>query len=413
MANVTRGTLRQRPIVALVFSQLVSVMGTLMSVVAIPWFVLTTTGSATRMGIVLAAEFGAAALFGLPGGAIAGRLGARRTLLVADACRAPLLAAIPVLHWTGTLTFPVLVALVVAAGAFYVPYVACQQAILPDLVGEDEHLLGRANALLMIGERSAALIGPAIAAALIAGVGAPVVLAIDAATFLVSLALVSLLVPRGAGRALPEPPGRVLAGARFLAREPLLARWTVSAGGFEAGWQIVIAALPVLAVTRFDGDARVVGLALGALGLGAVIGSLVAVRLLGRVDSIRLAVVAKAIQVAVLWVLVATLPVLALAGVMLVAGAMTGLVNAPVTAVRTVRTPASLRPATGAAFVTVMLLVGAIGLGSAGPILDANGAQAAFLVAAIVQTVFTVPFALAGLRSARGGLAPVLVREPA
>lgn len=400
MVGSTAGTLRQRPVLALVAAQLVSVTGSLMSMVAIPWFVLTTTGSATRMTIVLAAEFAASAVLGIPGGALAARLGVRRTILLADLVRAPLLGAVPILHWTGHLGFPALVALVVVAGALYVPYVASQQALLPDLVGEAEGPLAKANALLLMGERSAALAGPALAGVLIAAIGAPAVLALDAASFLLSFALVATLVPRVAGRTLLGPPPRLLAGARFLARDRLLAPWTVSVGGFEAAWQMLVAALPVLAVSRYEGDPHVVGVALGGLGLGAVVGNVLAVRLLDRVPSARLAVTAKLLQVAVLWVLVAELPRFGVAAVLVVAGLLSGLVTAPVTAIRTVRTPSALRPAAGAAFLTVLLLLGAVGLAASGPLLDDHGAHAAFLVAAIVQTAFTALFAAAALRRA-------------
>ncbi|MEZ5098811.1 MAG: MFS transporter [Thermoleophilia bacterium] len=307
---------------------------------------------------------------------------------------------------------PTLVALVVVAGAVYVPYVASQQALLPDLVGEDERLLAKANALLLMGERTAALAGPALAGVLIAAVGAPAVLALDAASFLLSLALVATLVPRLAGRTRLGPPPRLLAGARFLARDRLLAPWTVSVGGFEAAWQMLVAALPVLAVVRYDGDPHVVGVALGGLGLGAVAGNVLAVRLLDRVPSVRLAVVAKVLQVAVLWVLVAELPRFGVAAVLVAAGLLSGLVTAPVTAIRTIRTPSPLRPAAGAAFLTVMLLLGAAGLAGSGPLLDDHGAHAAFLAAAVVQTAFTALFVAAALRRApRPGEAPATV-EP-
>ena len=55
-----------------------------MTYLALPWFVLVTTGSATKMGIVLGVELLPTALLGIPSGAVVARLGARRTMMVAD-----------------------------------------------------------------------------------------------------------------------------------------------------------------------------------------------------------------------------------------------------------------------------------------------------------------------------------------
>src|SRR5205809_8106175 len=110
--------LRQRSLAALLSAEIVSTTGSLMTTVALPWFVLVTTGSPTRMGITMAAELVANALAGLPGGTLAARLGARRSMLLADAARAPLVALIPVLHFLGLLSFPVLIVIVFALGCF-------------------------------------------------------------------------------------------------------------------------------------------------------------------------------------------------------------------------------------------------------------------------------------------------------
>jgi predicted MFS family arabinose efflux permease len=181
------------------------------------------------------------------------------------------------------------------------------------------------------------------------------VLLADAASYLCSFALVALLVPRSAGRRLGPPPGGLLAGVRFLARDRLLAPWTVCSGGFEAAWQVVVAVMPVLAVVRYDGDPYVVGLALGAIGVGAVCGNVAAMRLLDRVEPVALSIGAKLVQLAAFWALVAMLP-------------LPGLV------------------------------VG-------GFVLDAAGLRAGFLLAAALQTAFAIPFVRAGLGHLRASAA--------
>ncbi|MDX6544906.1 MAG: hypothetical protein QOG02_680, partial [Gaiellales bacterium] len=76
--------LRSRPLRALLAAEVISTTGSQMTWLALPWFVLTTTGSASRMSFVVAAEVGAYVLFGVPAGAVVARLGARRTMLLTD-----------------------------------------------------------------------------------------------------------------------------------------------------------------------------------------------------------------------------------------------------------------------------------------------------------------------------------------
>src|SRR4051812_48717470 len=110
-----------RALRALIAAEAISALGSLMSTVALPWFVLQTTGSAARMGLVLAAGSAPLILVGVPSARLAGRLGARRTLIACDALWAPSVAAIPALHALGWLTFPALLVLAFLGG---VPWAA-------------------------------------------------------------------------------------------------------------------------------------------------------------------------------------------------------------------------------------------------------------------------------------------------
>src|SRR5919201_6374099 len=103
-------TKARRAIAALFAAEVISTTGTEITAIALPWFVLVTTGSPARMGTAMAAGFLGLTLLGIPGGALAARLDARRTMLVADLACAPLVALIPVLHWTDALSFPVILA---------------------------------------------------------------------------------------------------------------------------------------------------------------------------------------------------------------------------------------------------------------------------------------------------------------
>ena len=102
--------LRDRALVALLAAEVISTTGAQMTWLALPWFVLVTTDSATQTTYVVAAEVIGLALLGFPGGRVLGRLGARRTMMLCDGARAPLMIVIPILHWSGGLSFPILIA---------------------------------------------------------------------------------------------------------------------------------------------------------------------------------------------------------------------------------------------------------------------------------------------------------------
>jgi MFS family permease len=114
--------LRNRSLAAVLCAELVSLTGSAMTFVALPWFVLITTGSTARMGWVLAAELLPVGLLGIPAGSLIARLGAKRTMNLADAVRAPLMTGIPILHWTGHLHFGLLLGFTFLLGCFTAPY---------------------------------------------------------------------------------------------------------------------------------------------------------------------------------------------------------------------------------------------------------------------------------------------------
>ena len=202
------GSCKRTPLTALAIAEIVSIFGSRMTYLALPWFVLATTGSASKMALVLAAEMLPIGLLGILSGTLVERLGGRTTMLVCDAARAPLLAAVPLLHATGMLGFRGLLALVALLGCFMAPYMAAQRVILPEVVGEDEGAdrPGEQRDRGCDGVRRPR--GPgARRARSIPLLGAPNVLYLDAATFAVSFLLVAGASCRRRGGA-PAAPRR-------------------------------------------------------------------------------------------------------------------------------------------------------------------------------------------------------------
>jgi len=379
----------------------ISSLGSQMTFLALPWFVLSTTGSATRMGVVLAFELLPIAILGIPSGAVIARYGARRTMIVSDLIRAPLLVSIPVLHELGLLTFPLLLVLVTAIGVFLAPYFASQRLILPELVGDDEHVVAQANAVVEGANRATSLLGPAAAGLLIAVFSAPVVLYVDAATFLCSFALLALLVP--ARPPLPAADGGrgIFAGIRFLLRDRLLRVLGLTALVANGLGQMLGAGLTVLAYEEYS-SSKVAGAFFAAFGLGAVLGSVVAVRLVGRFEPLKLGATAFVALTLPIFALSLDLPVPAVMAALAASSFFGPLVNAPLIGVITMRTPEAIRAKVMTAVLTTAMLAGPAGMAVAGPLLEAWGPHQVFLLVATGQLLATIPFAIVAFRQSDG-----------
>ena len=395
-----RRPLRQRPIVALVAAEVISAIGSQMTFLALPWFVLQTTGSPTRMGIVLAVELAPIAILGIPSGTVVSRWGARFTMIVSDFARAPLLASIPILHALGWLTFPLLLVLVALIGVFLAPYFASQRLILPELVGNDEPTVAKANVIIEGAQRATSLLGPALAGVLIAAFSAPTVLYVDAATFFCSFLLLALFVPKRPPLAPSEEGGGVLAGIRFVLNDRLLRVLGGTALVTNGLGQMLSAGLTVLAYEEY-GSSRVAGAFFAAFGAGAVLGSVAAMRIVERFDPLRLGSAAFVALTLPIFVLAVDVPVPVVMLALAVSSFFSPLVNAPLIGVITMRTPVALRAKVMTAVITTAMLAGPLGMAIAGPLLESWGPRHVFLLVASGQVLATIPFAVVAFGATR------------
>jgi predicted MFS family arabinose efflux permease len=257
---------------------------------------------------------------------------------------------------------------------------------MPELAGEDEALVSRANALFQVATQGTTIFGPVLAGVLIGATSAPTVLVADAASFLASGVIVATLV-RAGERVEAEPSAHgVLAGLRFVLREPLLGPLVLAAIAMSLAHQALSGMLPVLAFERY-GRATSAGVVFAADGVGSVLGSLLVIGLAGRVPTARLLRVAVAVMAAALWPLPFALPLAAIAASMFVFGFGSMLFVPPLVSVITLRSPASLRGKVMTSYVTVMMLAGPAGIALAGPSVQAFGLEPVFLG---VATVFAV-----------------------
>lgn len=277
-----RSALKRRlPLFSLLGANGVSQVGNMAATLAIPWFVLETTGSAAQTGLSASVLFVGAVLPPALGGPLADRMGFKRTSVVFDIFAAVAAVAIPALHFTGLLAFWHLLLLVFIVSSCNGQGDSGRLALTPALAELAGMHLERANAAERSVNRFGQFAGPVLAGILIPLVGASNVLVLDAATFVVSAFLVALGVPSTSPVVeieQAEPRGYLsdlMEGLRFIWNHRLI-RWML----FIVAWgnllliPLVVVVLPVYAQTYW-GSAAGVGAVLGTFGAGALTGTLV------------------------------------------------------------------------------------------------------------------------------------------
>jgi len=379
---------RSRALAAVLVAEVVSTTGTEMTAVALPWFVLVTTGSPARMAGVMSMEFIGTTLLGLPSGRLAHALGPRRTMLLADALRAPVLGLVPLLYAVGGLSYGVLLAVGFAVGACFPAYSSSQRLVVAAVVGDDEVALTRVGGVLGAVNETASFVGPALGGALVAVIGASAVLAVDAVTYVVSFGILAVAIPTAARDLDDGPRPDLLAGLRWLWNDAPIRRQIVAVMVAELGWTALMAALPVAARHRYGGDAALAGWFVGAYGGGSIIGGLISART--KRIGMRTATAAMAVLAALSWVMVPRVPAWAI--VICVAG--TGVCNQiyfpRLFAALTVSPPPALRTQVMTAALTAMSVTGPIGFVAAGLLIDGRPVTGAFLVVAVAGTIAAI-----------------------
>ena len=184
------------PLVGLLAANAVSITGNILTVLAIPWFVLETTGSATKTGIAAAASTLPIMLSAAFSGTFADRIGHRRASIGSDVVSAVIVGLVPLLHATVGLEFWQLLLLVFLRSMFATPGETARGALLPNLAEATGTPLEKATSVYDAMARGARMLGAPVAAILITAIGAPNLLIVDAATYVVSALLVARFVPQ-------------------------------------------------------------------------------------------------------------------------------------------------------------------------------------------------------------------------
>ena len=309
-------------------AQSASFLGDRIVTIALALYVIDLTGSASDLGMVLAAGALPLVALVLVGGVWADRLPRHRVMIATDLARFVLHALLAILILAATVRIWELVvieALFGSAEAFFRP---AASGLMPRTVPEDE--IQQAKAVTATFDNLAEFLGPALGTALVLGIGAGPAFALDAASFLFSAALLTRIRPRSRAIAVdvassapvadglglgagprprsgpagpssdsgPEGPVEAQAGAQAAATRPqrgtlraevregfrevrsrtwvwaTLAAFCVALFAGLAPWFVLG---PVVARQQY-GDIAVFGIVASALGAGTVVGSVVGAR---------------------------------------------------------------------------------------------------------------------------------------
>jgi MFS family permease len=192
------GALSQREFRLLFAARSVSALGNSLSPIAMAFAVLELTGSATDLGIVIAANQGASVIFFLAGGVWADRFSRSRILFLTDLAQAAAQAASAALLLSGSARVWQLAVLAAIYGAAHGIWTPALRGVVPSTVSEPH--LQQANSLLSLSTNTMGIAGPALGGVLVVAGSPGGALAFDAGTFLVSAVLVGSMrlgvVPR-------------------------------------------------------------------------------------------------------------------------------------------------------------------------------------------------------------------------
>ncbi|MBY2938238.1 MFS transporter [Rhizobium leguminosarum] len=196
------------PFLALAAAETLSLSGTRLSTIAIPWLVLSTTGSPVLTGLAAMMEMLPYVAAKALSGPLIDRVGPKRIAVVCDTASVAVVMLVPLLDWLGLLDMPLLLPVVFAMGVLRGPSDAAKQAMVPDIAELAAVPLERVTGLVGAIERLASTAGAAGAGALIGLIGPGQALVVNAVTFAAAALIVGVGIPglrRVSGpRGLPE-----------------------------------------------------------------------------------------------------------------------------------------------------------------------------------------------------------------
>jgi MFS family permease len=396
---VSLSPLAERNFRFLWIGQAVSAVGDSVTLIALAFATLSVSPSAGSLGLVLALAT-VARVVALPiGGVWSDRLPRQLVMLTSDGVRALVQAIIAVLLITGhaQLWHIVVLAMVYSlAAGFFMP---ASGALVPQTVSVQR--LQQANALMGLSRSVTQVAGPAIGGLLVAAIGPGWVFAIDAATFVVSaISLVLMQVPRVEGKGQSNFWTELADGLRAVTSR----RWYLLNLGAHALWNFAFASFLVLGpivAKRSLGGAPAWGLISASLGAGAILGGLIALRVIPRRPLLvaNLALVPAAFQ---LLALAVPLPTAAIMAFCVIGWIGLTYLNEVWFATVPQLIPAEVLARATSFDWLLSIIAMPIGFAVSGPVADRIGIQSTLVAAAVIMAVPCILIVLVpGVRNVR------------
>lgn len=408
--------------------QVVSLIGTWMQQVSLPWLVLALGGSPIQLGFVAVLQFGPAMVLAPFGGVFADRIEKRHALIASQVAAAGQAFTLFLLTATGVVEIWMVLAMAFVLGLVNAIDMPVRQSLAADLVPRS--LLPNAIALNSMAFNSARVVGPALAGVIIgfgtsltgsATTGVAINLAINTLTYAGVLTGLLRMNPREIRRhEKPERHPPVLdslrEGVSYAVRTPLVLWSLVLLGGIAAfGFNFQIL-LPLFSREVLNLDAEGYGALYAAMGIGSLSGSLTLAFMRRR--RALLLMLGGGVVFSLLLVGIGLVRDVWLAAVLIVgAGYSSMLMINTINATVQANVTDALRGRVMSFYVTVFAGSAPLGGLFAGVVAEAWGTPAAFLVGAAFSAV-TVVLVAFGLRraAARGDLGVTTIdsngREP-
>ena len=394
--------------------QVVSLVGTWMQQVSLPWLVLSLGGSPLQLGFVSVLQFGPSLILAPFGGVVADRIDKRHMLIATQIGAAMQAAILFVLAATGAVEIWMVMVMALWLGLVNALDMPVRQALAADLV--PRNLLSNAIALNSMAFNSARVVGPAVAGLLIAAgtsvsgsetTGVAINFGINFVTFAGVLTALVMMNPLEIRRfARPERHPAVLDSLRegfwYAVRTPLVLWCLVLLGGIAAfGFNFQIL-LPLFANEVLALGAEGYGALYAVMGIGSLAGSLT-LAIMSKRRAIPLMLGGGVVFSLLLAGIAIGRDVIVVGALVMAAGYASMLMINTINATVQANVTDALRGRVMSFYVTVFAGSAPIGGIFAGAVAETWGTPAAFLAGAVLSLVTVGLVALGLRRSARRG----------
>jgi MFS family permease len=262
--------------------QIVSTIGSQVSLIAFPWLILAVTGSPAQAGLIAAIRTLPYLLFGLPAGALIDRWNRKRVMILCDTGRALALGSIPLAFAFGLLTAMQLYLVSFIEGTLFIFFGLAEAAALPRVVSQEQ--LAAATAQNEFIYSFAGLLGPSFSGILYAISNAMPFLA-DSISYIISVCSLLFIktqfqqeriaAPRGEGRYIEGLRKEILDGMYWLWHHPVIRFLVVLVSGLSlcgVGYVLIVLVL----AQQQHASKFATGLILASGGIGSILGAIIA-----------------------------------------------------------------------------------------------------------------------------------------